>query len=651
MFADILLNQKYSQLKETFTYEVDNLQVGSVVMAPYGKKKLGGIIINLSDQKPNFKTRKIEEINRIYPQMPNWQFQTALFIKDYYLSSIYKCFKLFIPDKIWNLRGKFGIEKEKNETIKLPHLTLTDLQKKALKSIESDSANKFLIHGITGSGKTEIYLHLAYKLAKEGKQTLILVPEISLTPQTRNYFKKIFKNKTSIIHSQLTESQKVKEWIRIKEGLSSVIIGSRSALFLPFKNLGAIVIDEEHDLSYKQDQNPRYDARTVAEKIADLLKIKLILASATPSIETYQKALSGKLKLLNLEERIGGTKLPKVKIVDMREELKKKNFGIFSEELEKELRKILANKRQAILFLNRRGTASSITCRECGFSPECENCSVKMTYHFYPKTNSGILLCHHCASTKKSPLACPTCGSIYIKNIGLGTERVEQEIYSMFPGAKVLRADKDTVKTRDDFPAIYKKFQEGSADILIGTQMIGKGLDIEKVDLVAVILADIGLHVPDFRAQEYTFHTLTQVAGRAGRRESRGTVIFQTYTPDNFAIQASKDHDYKKLFKKEISIREKHNLPPFYKIIKLTYTGDSLQTSKQKILKSAEIFAKSPGIEISMAPALIAKRHGKYHYNLFLKAKKFEKETKEQLAQILKSDENFKVDIDPLITT
>ena len=381
-------------------------------MAPYGKKKLGGIIINLSDQKPNFKTRKIEEINRIYPQMPNWQFQTALFIKDYYLSSIYKCFKLFIPDKIWNLRGKFGIEKEKNETIKLPHLTLTDLQKKALKSIESDSANKFLIHGITGSGKTEIYLHLAYKLAKEGKQTLILVPEISLTPQTRNYFKKIFKNKTSIIHSQLTESQKVKEWIRIKEGLSSVIIGSRSALFLPFKNLGAIVIDEEHDLSYKQDQNPRYDARTVAEKIADLLKIKLILASATPSIETYQKALSGKLKLLNLEERIGGTKLPKVKIVDMREELKKKNFGIFSEELEKELRKILANKRQAILFLNRRGTASSITCRECGFSPECENCSVKMTYHFYPKTNSGILLCHHCASTKKSPLACPTCGSI-----------------------------------------------------------------------------------------------------------------------------------------------------------------------------------------------------------------------------------------------
>ena len=620
-------------------------------MAPYGKKKLGGIIINLSDQKPNFKTRKIEEINRIYPQMPNWQFQTALFIKDYYLSSIYKCFKLFIPDKIWNLRGKFGIEKEKNETIKLPHLTLTDLQKKALKSIESDSANKFLIHGITGSGKTEIYLHLAYKLAKEGKQTLILVPEISLTPQTRNYFKKIFKNKTSIIHSQLTESQKVKEWIRIKEGLSSVIIGSRSALFLPFKNLGAIVIDEEHDLSYKQDQNPRYDARTVAEKIADLLKIKLILASATPSIETYQKALSGKLKLLNLEERIGGTKLPKVKIVDMREELKKKNFGIFSEELEKELRKILANKRQAILFLNRRGTASSITCRECGFSPECENCSVKMTYHFYPKTNSGILLCHHCASTKKSPLACPTCGSIYIKNIGLGTERVEQEIYSMFPGAKVLRADKDTVKTRDDFPAIYKKFQEGSADILIGTQMIGKGLDIEKVDLVAVILADIGLHVPDFRAQEYTFHTLTQVAGRAGRRESRGTVIFQTYTPDNFAIQASKDHDYKKLLKKEISIREKHNLPPFYKIIKLTYTGDSLQTSKQKILKSAEIFAKSPGIEISMAPALIAKRHGKYHYNLFLKAKKFEKETKEQLAQILKSDENFKVDIDPLITT
>jgi len=651
MFAEILLNQKYSQLKETFTYEVENLQIGSIVNAPYGRKKLGGIVIALSDKKPDFKTKKADELNKIYPQMPDWQFKTAIFIKNYYISSIYKCFKLFVPDKVWNMRGKFETTKEKKEEIKLPHLTLTNQQKKALSSIESDSTNKFLVHGITGSGKTEIYLHLAYKLAKEGKQILILVPEISLTPQTRNYFKKIFKGKTSIIHSQLTESQKTKEWLRIKEGSSSVIIGSRSALFLPFKNLGAIVIDEEHDLSYKQDQNPRYDARTVAEKISDLLKIKLILASATPSVETYQRALNGELKLITLDERIGGTKLPEVKIVDMREELKKKNFGIFSEELEKELKKTIAKKRQAILFLNRRGTASSITCRECGFSPECANCSVKMTYHFYPKTNSGVLVCHHCGSTKKSPLACPNCGSIYIKNIGLGTERVEQEIYSTLPGTKVLRADRDTVKNRDDFPLIYKKFQEGSADILIGTQMIGKGLDIEKVDLVAVILADIGLHVPDFRAQEYAFHTLTQVAGRAGRRESRGTVIFQTYTPDNFAIQAAKEHDYKKLFEKEIAIRKKHNLPPFYKIIKLTYTGDSLQTSKQKILKSAEIFASLPGVETNTAPALIAKKHGKYHYNLFLKAKNFDKEAKEKISQILKSDENFKADVDPLITT
>ena len=651
MYAEILLNQKYSNLGKSFTYEIPegmNVKKGTLVIVPYLNKKLGGIVTNTTDTKPSFKTRQIIKINDSYPSMQDWQFETAKFISDYYISSDYKAFKMFLPDKIWGLKGKMIREKKSTSKIPAPKLKMTKEQKAATASILNDSANKFLIHGVTGSGKTEIYLNIAYELSKQNKQTLILIPEISLTPQTENYFKKIFKNKTAIIHSNLTATQRTTQWLKIASGEAVVTIGSRSAIFSPFKNLGAIIIDEEHDLSYKQDQSPRYDTRTVAEKIAQLTGTKLILGSATPSVETFHKAQNNEYKLLELPERIGSTPLPEIKIVDMREELRAGNFGIFSRELHEKLTKILKDRRQAILFLNRRGTASSITCRECGYSPECENCSVKMTYHYSIKNGKSILICHHCGNKKPSPLSCPTCGSIRIKNIGLGTERIEQEICTTFPSAKVLRADKDTVKTRDDFPLIYKKFHQHEADILIGTQMISKGLDIEKVDLVAVIMADVGLHIPDFRSQEFIFNTLSQVSGRAGRRDLQGSVIIQTYVPDNFALKAVKDHNYQLMYEQEITSRKRLNLPPFYKIIKLTYTDPDFEKAKQK---AAEAHKKleSKGIEITSAPALISKKHSKYHYNLFIKAKEFDKEIFQRIKD-MSADENIRVDIDPLIT-
>ncbi|MBU1019551.1 MAG: primosomal protein N' [Patescibacteria group bacterium] len=638
-YAEILLNQKYSSIKESFTYEIpEEVEVGSLVIVPYKKLKLGGIVLK-KVKKPAFKTREILKTNEIYPKMPSWQMETARFISDHYICNLYKAFKLFLPNKIWNLKGKNEIPEIK-EAFKKPHLTLTKAQKDALKAIEK--SQKHLIHGVTGSGKTEIYLQLAYKLAKEGKQTLILVPEISLTPQLTNYFEKVFGKSLAVIHSQLTELQKSKQWLKIASNQAKVVIGSRSSLFSPFKDLGAIIMDEEHDLSYKQDQSPRYHARAAAEKITDLVNCKLILASATPGIETYHKAKTGELNLIELPQRIGETPMPEVEIIDMREELKARNFGILSDKLTEALEKTLEEGKQAILFLNRRGTSSSITCRECGFTPECPNCSVRMTHHH------SCLLCHHCSHKTPTLTTCPNCQSIYIKTIGIGTERVEQEICATFPKAKVLRADRDTVKTRHDFPEIYKKFHSGEKNILIGTQMIGKGLDIENVDLVAVILADIGLHVPDFRAQEFAFQTLTQVSGRAGRRSKQGKVIIQTYMPDNFAIQSVKTHAYEDFYKKEIETREKFNLPPFYKIIKLTYTDPDFEKSKLKVLAATKKL-EADNLEITHAPALISKKHGKYHYNLFLKAKSLDAYL-EKVKNLATEDENWKIDIDPLIT-
>ncbi len=330
----------------------------------------------------------------------------------------------------------------------------------------------------------------------------------------------------------------------------------------------------------------------------------------------------------------------------MREELKKRNFGIFSDSLEEKLTKTLEEGKQAILFLNRRGTASSITCRECGYSPECENCSVKMTFHKSKFGNRSILVCHHCASKKPSPTACPTCGSIYIKNIGIGTERVEQEICTQFPEARILRADRDTVKTRDDFPYIYKTFREHKADILIGTQMIGKGLDISNVSLVAVILADIGLHIPDFRAQEHIFHTLAQVSGRAGRRKEQGEVVIQTYTPDNFAIKTAAEHNFNKFYEEEIKIREKLSLPPFTKLIKLTYLDTNFEKAKRECEKAEKSLED---VEATSAPALISRKNGKYHYNLFLKAPSFDT-IMPKIREIVSADENWRIDVDPLVT-
>ena len=466
---------------------------------------------------------------------------------------------------------------------------LTEDQQKIFDNIVSSKNQKHLIHGVTGSGKTEIYLQLIKKTLEEKKGAIILVPEIALTTQLIQYFANHFKNEIAVLHSKMTNNERAQEWWRLKTGEAKVLLGSRSGLFAPVQNLGLVVMDEEHEWTYKQDNAPRYHARKVAEMMMEMRPdVKLVLGSATPSVETYfltgaggkgsgagRAEGAGGYELQKLSERVGGsskTELPLVEIVDLRFEFRKKNYSIFSDALQEALTETLKNKEQAILFLNRRGAASAVVCRECGYTVKCETCEIAMTLHGRAGEAGGdLLICHHCGSLKKPILTCPNCKSTYIRNMGVGTQRVESEIKKMFPQAKVLRADRDTTNTKKGFEKIYNDFKNHKADILVGTQMIAKGLDIPKVSLVGVMLADIGLHIPDFRASEKTFQLMTQVAGRAGRRDKRGYVIIQTYSPTHPAIVAAGNHDYRKFYEVEIADRKDFGYPPFAPIIKLTF--------------------------------------------------------------------------------
>ena len=512
-----------------------------------------------------------------------------------------------------------------------------------------NSDKKFsLLHGITGSGKTEIYLHLVEKYLKEGKQCAMIVPEISLTPQMVQYFERIFGKNVAILHSRLTEKQKSLEWLKISFNETPIVIGPRSSIFAPFTNLGLIILDEEHEFSYKQEQSPRYNTLDIIRKMSELIDVKVVLGTATPSVSTYFEALNNKMELVEIDERIGVSKLPEVKLVDLRDEFQKKNYSVLSELLQEKLAYTLKNNKQAILFMNKRGAASAIVCRECGYMEKCLSCDLPMTYHrSLPDSNKMIptLICHHCGSIKKVPIQCPTCKSVSIKYIGAGTQKVEDEVKKLFPQARVARVDRDSISKKGSFEEIYEKLKKREIDILIGTQMIGKGLHFPDVNLVGVILADIGLHFPDFRSSERTFQLLTQVAGRAGRAITPGEVIIQTYMPENKAIQFAKNHDYKNFYKYEIEERKSFNYPPYSKLVKLTFADASpkkalLEAEKiNKLLKEKTV----TNINISLYPALIYKLNNKFRWNILLHG-----ENPVELLKGLELPDICRIDVDPI---
>jgi primosomal protein N' (replication factor Y) len=507
-------------------------------------------------------------------------------------------------------------------------LALTPDQASAFEAVRASLDRKpevFLLHGVTGSGKTEVYLQALAEAVRLGKKGIVLVPEISLTPQTIERFAARFPHRVAVLHSRLSLGEQFDEWRRIRAGEFDVVIGSRSAIFAPQPDLGLVVIDEEHEWTYKQDVSPHYHAREVAIKLAAMTGATVVLGSATPDVETYYKALNGQYRLLKLPERVtpvAGAPLPRVEVVDMREELKAGNRGIFSRALSEAVNEAVAAGEQVILFLNRRGGATFIQCRKCGFVLRCRRCEVPLAQHIA----ENILTCHQCGYKAPVPQACPQCGSPRLKFLGAGTQKLEQEAGFTFPRARLLRWDSDAAAGRDSHQEILDRFRGHQAEVLIGTQMVAKGLDIPSVTLVGVVSADTSLNLPDFRAGERTYQLLSQVAGRAGRGPAGGKVIIQTYAPEHYAIRAAARHDYQSFYEQEIAFRRQLGNPPFTRLARLVYvhTNDAAcQREAERMKRSLVDESRVRGVGgigiVGPAPAFIHRLRGRFRWQLVLR--------------------------------
>ncbi len=461
------------------------------------------------------------------------------------------------------------------QNIKQAKITLTAAQQDALNKITDKSAI-YLLHGVTGSGKTEVYMAAMEKILDQGKTGIMLVPEISLTPQVLANFRNRFGDNVAILHSGLSAGERFDEWKRILMGDAKIVVGARSAIFAPLKNIGLIVIDEEHDGSYQSESNPRYNTIEIAKQRAKLHNCSLVLGSATPSIETYHSAMTGEYQLIEMKERINKKPLPPIQIVDMSAEIRDGNNSVFSRALVESLKKTISIGNQTMLFINRRGYASFLMCRNCGWVAKCENCDVSLVYH----KHDNALKCHYCEKRYKVFDVCPECGGKDIKQGAIGTEKVVKELETLFPDIKVLRMDNDTTKTKGAHNKILSAFREGKAQILVGTQMIAKGHDFPSVTLVGIVDADVSLHQSTYKATERTFNLITQVAGRAGRADKSGEIILQTYAPRNYIYRLASVYDYAGFYRKEINLRETTFYPPFAKIVRILFTSENESLAK-----------------------------------------------------------------------
>jgi len=546
-------------------------------------------------------------------------------------------------------------------------------------SLDSPGSEVFLLHGVTGSGKTEIYLRALQEVLAKERQIIVLVPEIALTPQTIRRFAARFPGRIAVLHSKLSMGERYDEWRRIRDGLADIVIGSRSAVFAPLPRLGLIVIDEEHEWSYKQDRTPRYHARDVAIKLAEIGSCKVILGSATPDVVSYYRAQRGEYKLLHLPQRIMGHRrrieeqrsqygidrartrvkevgagydeamymeLPPVQVVDLRQELRAGNRSIFSRALREAMTQALAAHEQVILFLNRRGMATFVMCRDCGHVLKCRRCDVPLTYH----STQDHLVCHHCNWQTDLPSVCPSCWSARIKHFGTGTQQVEAVTRRLFPEAKIVRWDRDTTGGKMAHEEILERFISHQADVMIGTQMIAKGLDLPLVTLVGVMSADTALHLPDFRAAERTFQLLTQVAGRAGRSILGGKVIMQTYAPAHYCIDAASRHDYEGFYGQEMEFRQEQRYPPFSRLVRLIYVHRDAERCEEeaqemrRVLRNRIARLGLPEIDlIGPAPAFVSRIRGQYRWHLIVRGR-----DPRALLDDMTFPLGWRVDVDPL---
>lgn len=570
----------------------------------------------------NGKVKK-EEVNKISVSGVNTLIKNGIIIE-----SLIEEYRLVTKD----------INKEK-ETFKLT----VEQQEAKNKILSQTQSSVFLLHGVTGSGKTVVYMEIVEEMLNRGKDSIFLVPEISLTPQMVYHFKSRFGDEVAVLHSRLSEGEKYDEYRKIVEGKVHIVVGARSAVFAPFKNLGAIIIDEEHTTSYKQDNNPKYSAIEIAIERAKNNNAIVILGSATPSLETYARSIKGLYTLVELKHRVNTNNLPLVEIVDMSKE--KHRGSIFSSRLITEVNKRLEEHEQIILLLNRRGYSSFITCSNCGYTAKCPHCDITLTYH---KT-SNTLRCHYCGYADKMNDICPSCGEKAIKTLGTGTEKVEEEIKKVF-NARVVRMDLDTTSKKGSHEKIITAFKNHEYDILLGTQMIAKGLDFSNVTLVGVINADTSLMIPNYRSNEYTFQLLMQTAGRSGRGEKKGSVIIQTFNPEHYAITLASKHDYIDFFKQEMEVRRKLSYPPYYYLIYIKVIGKDYNKISIESNKIASILTRKLKNSKILGPTTcsVFKLNGLFWFGIIIKYKKEEKmeEVLQSLVNHYKGNQTVKVDID-----
>lgn len=524
------------------------------------------------------------------------------------------------------------------------HLPLTEEQANVFATVKESILNKksdvFLLHGVTGSGKTEVYLQSIDIALSKGQEAIMLVPEISLTPQMVNRFKERFGNRVAVFHSGLSVGEKYDEWRRIYRKEVQVVVGARSAIFAPFQNIGIIIIDEEHEGTYKQEETPRYHTRDVAIQRGLYHQCPVVLGSATPMLESFARAKKGVYKLLELHNRVNNRPLPTVEIVDMREELRGGNRSVFSEKLLEKIKDRLEKKEQTILMLNKRGHSSFVMCRSCGEVTNCPNCEISLTFHKY----NSMLKCHYCGYEEQMAPTCRACGSDAIRFFGTGTQKVEEELLKLLPEARIIRMDVDTTSRKGSHEKLLQHFQNGQADILLGTQMIAKGLDFPNVTLVGVLSADTMLHLPDFRSSEKTFQLLTQVSGRAGRHELPGEVIVQSYTPEHYSITLAATQQYHDFFLHEMYIRRQNLYPPYYYIALITVSHEDLMTTistTEKITNYVKSGLSSGSVVLGPAASPIPRINNRYRYQCLIKYKR-EPQLKEKLKKVM---EHYQQDI------
>ncbi|MBI5143949.1 MAG: primosomal protein N' [Candidatus Omnitrophica bacterium] len=630
-FAEVAIALPIDRL---FHYKIpdeasNEIAIGRRVFVPFQTRTVVGYVVDFSERSDVKDMKDIISLIDKEPILSAEMLKLTKWIKENYFCSWGEAIEAAIPGGIKRGKGALGSRLKDSHLLteelapSLPHI-LTAEQTKALKSIvesiEKREFKTYLLHGITASGKTEVYLQAIETVLKKNRQAIVLVPEISLTPQTIERFSSRFGRRVAVFHSKLTPARRYLEWKKIKDDLADIVVGARSAIFSPMSRLGVIIIDEEHETTYKQEDVPRYHARDVALERARQNNCPLILGSATPSLESYYKAKKGEYKLIRLTKRIEERLLPKVKIVDMRMELAtKRKVAIFSKVLLDAIDKTLKNRKQAIIFLNRRGFSTFLNCKSCGLVVKCRRCDTVLVYHFDEK----VLVCHYCGYKTGPPDICPKCRSGYIRYFGLGTERVESELSYNFSNTHIARMDSDTTARSGSHDRILGAFKSGGINLLVGTQMIAKGLDFPQVTLVGVVAADVTLNLPDFRASERTFNLLTQVGGRAGRGEDGGEVIIQTYAPSHYAILAAAKHDYEKFYSEEIVSRKELLFPPFINLTKITVRARNEDLTSRAAQDLANILkAEEASIKIAgPAPAPISRMRGYFRFNILLKGK------------------------------